>query len=62
MRNNWHAISLEQFFSETGSSKDGLSSVEAAERLRTSGRNILPQEQPYSKIRLLIHQFNQIIL
>ncbi|MBU2540115.1 HAD-IC family P-type ATPase [Patescibacteria group bacterium] len=58
MKKNWHTISLEKIFVETGSRKDGLTNQEAAERLKRFGRNTLPQEKPYSKMRLFLSQFN----
>ena len=62
MRNNWHAISLEKVFVETGSKKDGLNSQSVTERLKKFGRNALPQERPYSKIRLFLIQFNSSLM
>jgi len=62
MRKNWHAISLEKIFAETGSKKDGLTNSEATERLKKFGRNALPQEKPYSKIRLFLNQFNSPLM
>jgi len=62
MIKNWHAISLEKVFAETGSKKDGLTSPEATERLKKFGRNTLPQEKPYSKIRLFLSQFNSPLM
>ncbi len=62
MHKNWHTFSLEKIFAETGSNKNGLASSEIAKRLRTSGRNILPQEKPYSKIRLFLSQFNSPLM
>ena len=58
MRKNWHAISLENVFTETGSKKDGLANSEVIKRLKEFGRNTLPQEKPYSKIRLFLNQFH----
>ncbi|MFH1129639.1 MAG: HAD-IC family P-type ATPase [Patescibacteria group bacterium] len=48
MRKNWHAIPLEKVFNEVAGKKDGL--------------NILPQEKPYSKIRLFLSQFNSSLM
>ncbi len=62
MHKNWHTFSLEKIFAETGSKKNGLTSSEIAKRLRASGRNILPQEKPYSKIRLFLSQFNSPLM
>ncbi|MDP2934780.1 MAG: HAD-IC family P-type ATPase, partial [bacterium] len=62
MRKNWHAISLERVFAETESKKDGLTSSEAIKKLKEFGRNTLPQEKPYSKIRLFLSQFNSPLM
>jgi magnesium-transporting ATPase (P-type) len=40
----------------------GLTSLEAEKRLKKFGRNILPQEKPYSKIRLFLSQFNSPLM
>ncbi len=62
MEKNWHALSLEEVFEKTKSDSSGLTSVEARERLKKHGRNILPSEKPYSKIRLFLHQFNSPLM
>lgn len=62
MRKNWHAISLENVFTETRSKKDGLANSEVIKRLKEFGRNTLPQEKPYSKIRLFLGQFHSPLM
>ncbi len=62
MKKNWHTISLEKVFIETAGTRDGLNSVVAIERLKKFGRNTLPQEKPYSKIRLFLSQFNSPLM
>ena len=52
MQTKWHSISLAKIFIKTKSKKDGLTSEEAAKRLKETGKNSLPQEKPYSKIKL----------
>ena len=42
--------------------KNGLISPEAIERIKKFGRNVLPQEKPYSKIRLFLSQFNSPLM
>jgi len=56
--NNWHTIALEEVFTETKSRKKGLATSEATEKLKKIGRNVLPKEKPYSKIRLFLGQFH----
>src|SRR3989344_3691952 len=62
MKKNWHTILLEEVFIETKSRKDGLTSKEATEGLKKFGLNALPQEKPYSKIRLFLSQFNSPLM
>ena len=62
MKKNWHTILLEEIFIETKSRKDGLTSKEATEGLKKFGLNALPQEKPYSKIRLFLSQFNSPLM
>jgi calcium-translocating P-type ATPase len=58
MHKNWYALSLKEIFAEFKTAKSGLADAEAKERLKVVGRNTLPQEKPYSKIRLFLSQFN----
>jgi len=62
MHNNWHKIPLKQVFFETNSGKKGLTDEEAGRRLKSLGRNVLPKEKPYSKIRLFLSQFNSPLM
>jgi Ca2+-transporting ATPase len=62
MQKNWHTISLTEVFSETGGKKEGFTSSEANRRIKELGRNVLPQEKPYSKIRLFLSQFNSPLM
>lgn len=62
MKKNWHTIPLEKVLAETESKKEGLTSLDATERLKKFGRNTLPQEKPYSKLRLFLSQFNSPLM
>lgn len=62
MQTKWHSISLAKIFIKTKSKKDGLTSEEAAKRLKETGKNSLPQEKPYSKIKLFLSQFNSPLM
>ncbi len=62
MQKNWHAISLSEVFSKTKSKREGLTTSEASQRLKDFGYNVLPQEKPYSKIRLFLSQFNSPLM
>lgn len=59
---SWYSISLAEVFSETKSRKEGLATSDAIKKLKESGRNSLPQEKPYSKIRLFLGQFNSPLM
>ncbi len=62
MKKNWHTLSLTEIFSETESRRGGLTTLEVAEKLKKSGHNVLPQEKPYSKMRLFFDQFNSPLI
>jgi len=62
MHKNWHAISLEEVFIRTKSRKSGLTKLEVAKNFKEFGQNALPQEKPYSKIRLLLGQFHSPLM
>lgn len=60
---NWHNLSFEQSFQQLNSRPEGLSEVEAADRLKRWGENQLQTRKPVSPIRLFIRQFaNYFIL
>jgi Ca2+-transporting ATPase len=62
MHKNWHENTLEKVFIETESRKNGLTTSETTERLKKLGYNTLPQEKPYSKIRLFLGQFHSPLM
>ncbi|MDP3794838.1 MAG: HAD-IC family P-type ATPase [bacterium] len=62
MHTAWHATTLEEIFREVESSHEGLTSEAAAHRLGVFGRNALPAEKPYSKIRLFLRQFHNPLM
>lgn len=62
MNKKWHSISLKEIFNELKSQKEGLAGSEAIARLKKSGRNVLPQGKPYSKMRLFLGQFNSPLM
>ncbi|MBI2633974.1 MAG: HAD-IC family P-type ATPase [Parcubacteria group bacterium] len=62
MSKNWHAILLDGVFAVLKTKEIGLTDSEANWRLKESGRNTLPQEKPYSKIRLFLRQFNSPLM
>ena len=62
MTKNWQNFSLKEVFEEIQSNSKGLSSEEALLRIKKFGHNVLPQEKPYSKIRLFLRQFNSPLM
>ena len=61
-KNDWHAQSVQDVFSKLQSGVHGLSEEEAQTRLKRDGKNILPHEKPYSKVRLFFKQFNSPLI
>jgi Ca2+-transporting ATPase len=57
MEKNWHSISLKEVFALTVSAPGGLTAAQAEKRKKTEGPNALPQEKPYSRVRLFLRQF-----
>lgn len=62
MTRPWHSVTLDTVFQTLETSERGLASVETEKRLRTHGRNVLPRERSYSKLRLFIRQFNSPLI
>lgn len=55
---NWHSHALDKVLKKLGTTKNGLSTRSAKQKLARWGPNELPQEKPLSKIRLFFGQFN----
>ncbi|MFA5349205.1 MAG: HAD-IC family P-type ATPase [Candidatus Paceibacterota bacterium] len=62
MINIWHATNIKEIFSVLDSNSNGLSNQEALDRLNKYGKNILPEEKKYSKIKLFLGQFNSPLM
>lgn len=58
----WHATSLETIWAELGSGAQGLSSGEAADRLRRQGPNLLPQPQAPHLLPALLRQLQSPLI
>lgn len=60
---SWHSLSIEQAFKQLDSRPDGLTEVEAADRLKSWGSNLLQTRKPMSPYKIFIRQFaNYFIL
>lgn len=62
MHKKWHTLTLKEVFETVKSDAKGISVAEAEDRIKKFGPNILPQEKPYSKIRLFFSQFNSPLM
>ncbi|OGE80297.1 MAG: hypothetical protein A2660_01180 [Candidatus Doudnabacteria bacterium RIFCSPHIGHO2_01_FULL_45_18] len=62
VKQKWHSLEAEEVLKLTKSAATGLSSEEAQQRLKKFGPNTLPRSKPYSKIRLLLNQFNNPLM
>ncbi|MCO6429666.1 MAG: cation-translocating P-type ATPase [Deltaproteobacteria bacterium] len=58
----WHAVELDEVFKRLATSKTGLNTNEAQERLLTYGRNELTQEESVSFWQALSGQFASIVI
>lgn len=58
----WHSIKGEAAIRELGSSKEGLSEEEAAERLKRFGRNELEKKKGASPLTVFINQFKSPLI
>ena len=59
---DWHSKDLEEVFSDLNSSKEGLSSDEADERLEENGENRITSENEVSKLDIFISQFQDNLI
>jgi Ca2+-transporting ATPase len=62
MQKPWHNFSIEKTFRELKSRPEGLSQEEAKKRLKKFGLNKLPEEKPFSKIRLFLEQLKSPLI
>ena len=58
----WHARSAPEVFDALHATDAGLSSRDAAERLRTAGLNAVPAKPPASAWQLLVAQFRSVVV
>ena len=57
MVKEWHSFSIKKTFQELKSDSSGLSQESAKQRLKSVGLNQLPQEKPFSRIKIFLEQF-----
>jgi Ca2+-transporting ATPase len=58
----WHALSVAQVFSELKSRSEGLTAIEAADRLAHFGRNEIIRNKPASPLQVLLKQFSNFFI
>ncbi len=63
MRQNWHALSIDEVAQELKSDfYRGLSEEEATKRRQEFGLNKLPEEKPLSKLKIFLEQFKNPLI
>ena len=58
----WHAMALQEVVAALGSTASGLTSIEAAGRLATTGSNTIPHQRPVTAWRTLLDQLRSVIV
>jgi Ca2+-transporting ATPase len=59
---NWHNLSKEEAYKITGGNSGGLSNDTAESLLKKIGKNAIAEQRAYSRLRLLIEQFNSSLI
>lgn len=59
---NWHALSTDEALVKLNSSKQGLTSQQAQERMLQYGKNIVPAKPPTSILQRFLLQFHNILI
>jgi Ca2+-transporting ATPase len=58
----WHAVEADPLMASLGSRREGLTRIEAEERLSRHGANLIAMARPEGPLRLLLRQFNSPLL
>jgi len=62
MRKPWHSFSIEKTLQELKSRPIGLTEKEIKERIKRFGSNKLPEEKPFSRVKLFLKQFQSPLI
>lgn len=62
LKEKWHSLKIEEVYSRLQSPEQGLSSIEAVERLKFYGKNELPEEESDPAWKLFLRQFNSPLM
>ena len=58
----WYRKSIEEVYDHFKTSKQGLSSIDASERLKVQGKNVLPKSNEITLFKVILDQFNNPII
>ena len=58
----WHSLAEAEVLKRVGTGVDGLSAVDAADRLRRNGPNKLPEAPPDGALRRFLRQFRNVLI
>lgn len=58
----WHALTIDQTLNVLEASQDGLSSDEAAKRIREIGPNVIPESRPRTLLNVYFNQFKNAFI
>ncbi|MDP6845383.1 MAG: calcium-translocating P-type ATPase, SERCA-type [Candidatus Nanoarchaeia archaeon] len=59
---SWHTASADNIYTELSTSKEGITSVEAQQRLKTYGSNKLVKKKDYTILKILLGQFKSFLV
>ena len=59
---NFYQQSIEKVFADVDSDENGLTSIEASERLKTNGENVLEQKKKKSPFTIFLSQFKNMMI
>ncbi|MEW5948451.1 MAG: HAD-IC family P-type ATPase [Thermodesulfobacteriota bacterium] len=59
---HWYQLGKKEIFQRVGTSDNGLTEVEAKQRLEKYGLNKLAEEEEISKLKVLLHQFTSPLI
>ena len=60
--NNWHSLDIKEVYERTGSSPNGLTNNQVKEKLEKDGKNILPEKEKDSVLKIFLSQFYSTIV
>ncbi|MCC7574262.1 HAD-IC family P-type ATPase [Candidatus Woesearchaeota archaeon] len=59
---NWHIKSIPEIFSETKTNRQGLTEEETKKRLQENGPNTIAKEEKNSALKMLLRNFNSLLI